>query len=49
VDVIFWLQPNQDMAMEKCSFEDVSYFGQPVTRDSPCVQVGAFADGIVFR
>ena len=120
-NAIFWLQPNQDMAMEKCRFENIrihsdgsdilvlmakpmrcrygeyknpepgslrncafkniqvfgergrfqgllhvrgdsvkhnvsqlqferlTYFGQPVTRDSPCVQVGAFADGIAFR
>jgi hypothetical protein len=30
-------------------FERLSYFGRPVTQDSPCVQIGPHVTDVVFR
>lgn len=30
-------------------FEGITYFGRPVTQDSPCVQIGPYVSGVSFR
>ena len=36
-------------AVSGLHFENIVYFGKPVTRDAPCVQIGPHADDITFR
>lgn len=47
--LIYLLGDGPEHAVSGMRFEDVSYFGRPVTRDSPCVQVGPHVDGVVFE
>ncbi len=47
--LLYMLGDSEKHNVSGLSFERITYFGQPITQDSPCVQIGPFVSGITFR
>jgi hypothetical protein len=47
--LLYMLGDSQKHNVSRLLFEHLTYFGQPITRDSPCVQIGPHVAEITFR
>ena len=47
--LLHMLGDSQEHGVSQLVFEHVTYFGQPIMQDSPCVQIGPHVAEVVFR
>jgi hypothetical protein len=47
--LLYMLGDSPKHSVSRLLFENLTYFGQPVTQDSPCVQIGPHVADVVFR
>ena len=47
--LLYMLGDSQKHSVSRLLFEHLIYFGQPITQDSPCVQIGPHVTDITFR
>ncbi len=47
--LLYMLGDSEEHGVSQLVFEHVTYFGRPITQDSPCVEIGPHVAGVVFR
>ena len=47
--LLYMLGDSPKHRVSRLLFENLTYFGRPVTQDSPCVQIGPHVADVVFR
>lgn len=47
--LLYMLGDSPKHSVSRLLFENLTYFGRPVTQDSPCVQIGPHVADVVFR